>query len=117
MSVESGLIVAADVVRDTNDRQQLHPMVNQVVHNVGTPQHVLVDTDYENLSQLQTVEAATGTQVLCPPRRSDGAVESVAALGTAPTPLAHVPCAPTVEGRQELRTSGSSRWRRSVASR
>jgi transposase len=71
MSVESGLIVAADVVRDTNDRQQLHPMVNQVVHNVGTPHHVLVDTDYENVSQLQTVEAATGTQVLCPPRRSD----------------------------------------------
>lgn len=71
MSVESGLIVAADVVRDTNDRQQLHPMVNQIINNVGIPQHVLVDTDYENVSQLRTVEAVTGTQVLCPPRRSD----------------------------------------------
>jgi len=71
MSVESGLIVAADVVRDANDRQQLQPMVNAVVQNVGTPKHVLVDTDYENVFQLATVEASTGTIVLCPPRRSD----------------------------------------------
>jgi transposase len=71
MSVESGLIVAADVVRDTNDRQQLQPMVKAVVQNVGTPTHVLVDTDYENVFQLAAVEAATGATVLCPPRRSD----------------------------------------------
>jgi len=71
MSVESGLIVAADVVRDTNDRQQLQPMVNAVIQNVGTPEHVLVDTDYENVFQLAAVEASTGTRVLCPPRRSD----------------------------------------------
>jgi len=71
MSVESGLIVAADLVRDANDRQQLQPMVNAVVQNVGTPKHVLVDTDYENVFQLATVEASTGTIVLCPPRRSD----------------------------------------------
>ena len=73
MSVESGLIVAADVVRDTNDRQQLQPMVNAVIQNVGTPTHVLVDTDYENVFQMATVEASTGTTVLCPPRRSDDA--------------------------------------------
>jgi transposase len=71
MSVESGLIVAADVVKDTNDRQQLQPMVTEVIQNVGTPKHVLVDTDYENVIQLTTVEASTGTMVLCPPRRSD----------------------------------------------
>jgi len=69
MSVESGLIVAADVVRDTNDRQQLQPMVEEVIQNVGAPTHVLVDTDYENVVQLATVEAATGITVLCPPRR------------------------------------------------
>jgi transposase len=73
MSVESGLIVAADVVRDTNDRQQLQPMVEEVIQNVGTPTHVLVDTDYENVFQLASVEAATGITVLCPPRRSDDA--------------------------------------------
>ncbi len=71
MSVESGLIVAADVVRDTNDRQQLQPMVNEIVRNAGTPEHVLVDTDYENVIQIMEVEASTGITVLCPPRRSD----------------------------------------------
>jgi transposase len=71
MSVESGLIVAADVVRDTNDRQQLQPMVNAVIQNVGRPKHVLVDTDYENVFQMKAVEATTRTMVLCPPRRSD----------------------------------------------
>lgn len=73
MSVESGLIVAANVVRDTNDRQQLQPMVEEVIQNVGEPTHVLVDTDYENVFQLATLEAATGITVLCPPRRSDDA--------------------------------------------
>ena len=73
MSVEDGLIVAADVVRDTNDRQQLQPMVEEVIQNVGTPTHVLVDTDYENVFQLATVEATTGITVFCPPRRDDDA--------------------------------------------
>jgi transposase len=73
MNVESGLIVAADVVRDTNDRQQLQPMVEKVLQNVGTPTHVLVDTDYENVFQIATVESTTGVTVLCPPRRSDDA--------------------------------------------
>jgi hypothetical protein len=71
MSAESGLIVAAEVVRDTNDRKQLQPMVNAVIHNVGRPRHVLVDTDYENVFQLVGVESTTGITVLCPPRRSD----------------------------------------------
>jgi transposase len=73
MSVESGLIVAADVVRDANDRQQLQPMVEEVRRNVGTPTHVLVDTDYENVWQITALESSTGITVLCPPRRSDDA--------------------------------------------
>lgn len=63
-----GLIVAADVVRDTNDLHQLEPMVTQAVGNVGSiPTHVLVDTGYDNLRQIIAVEAALGCQVLCPP--------------------------------------------------
>jgi transposase len=73
MSVESGLIVAADVVRDGNDRQQLQPMVKKAIANVGAPTHVLVDTDYENVSQIIDLEASTGVTVLCPPRRTDDA--------------------------------------------
>jgi transposase len=72
MSVESGLIVGADVVREANDRRQLQPMIEEVIGNVGQPSHVLVDTDYENIPQMTGVEAK-GIRVLCPPRRSDDA--------------------------------------------
>jgi transposase len=55
VSTDSGLIVAADVVRDTSDIKQLQPMVGQVRANVGAPTHVLVDTGYENVLQIQAV--------------------------------------------------------------
>jgi len=72
MSVESGLIVGADVVRDANDRHQLQPMVHQTINNVGTPAHVLVDTGYENIVEMRALEAA-GITVLCPPQPSGNA--------------------------------------------
>lgn len=72
MSVESGLIVGADVVREGNDRRQLEPMIRHVNKNVGPPPLVLVDTDYENVVQMTAVEAQ-GIRILCPPRRSDDA--------------------------------------------
>jgi transposase len=69
LAVADGLIVAADVVRDRNDIQQLQPMVAQVRANVGDPAVVLVDTGYENVAQIQAVEATRTTTVLCPPAR------------------------------------------------
>jgi len=66
-----GLIVAADVVRDTNDSQQLQPMLTQAVAQTGVrPEHLLVDTGYENIRQVIAVEEQFGTQVLCPPAAS-----------------------------------------------
>jgi transposase len=73
VSVDSGLIVAADVVRDTNDIKQLQPMVRQVINHLGAPAQVLADTGYENVPQIQAVEAASPTIVLCPPARSGNA--------------------------------------------
>jgi transposase len=73
VNTDSGLIVAADVVRDTSDIKQLQPMVGQVLANLGVPTHVLVDTGYENVLQIQAVEAACPTIVLCPPARSGNA--------------------------------------------
>jgi transposase len=65
---DTGLIVAADVVRDTNDIQQLQPMMKQMAENTPLiPAHVLVDTGYENIRQIMAVENQLGTQVLCPP--------------------------------------------------
>jgi transposase len=62
-----GLIVAADVVQDASDRQQLQPMSQQIIRNVGPVQHLLVDTGYENTRQIQAVEQHYGIEVLCPP--------------------------------------------------
>lgn len=73
VSVDSGLIVAADVVRDASDSRQLQPMVNQVIGQVGVPTHVLADTGYENSPQMQAIEAAHSTVILCPPARSANA--------------------------------------------
>jgi transposase len=73
VSVDSGLIVAAEVVRDASDSRQLQPMVGQVIAQVGVPTHVLADTGYENSPQMQAIEAAHPTIILCPPARSGNA--------------------------------------------
>jgi transposase len=73
VEVESGLIVAADVVRDAGDSQQLQPMIGQVIAHLGAPANVLTDTGYENVPQIQRLEAAHPTTVLCPPARSANA--------------------------------------------
>jgi transposase len=72
MSVESGLIVGADVVVDGNDRRQLKPMIEQVIQNAGRPADVLVDTAYENIAPMSALEAQ-GIRVLCPPQPSGNA--------------------------------------------
>jgi hypothetical protein len=69
VSAQDGLIVAAEVVREGSDLKQLQPMVAQITHNVGEPAVVLVDTGYENIPQIQTIEAGRRTTVLCPPAR------------------------------------------------
>jgi transposase len=69
-----GLVVAVDVVRDTNDIQQLQPMVTKAVNNLGAPPtHVLVDSGYENIRQVIAVEKDYSTCVLCPPAHSANA--------------------------------------------
>lgn len=72
-----GLIVAADVVRDTSDLQQLQPMIEQAIENVGTVSHVLVDTGYENTRQIMALEKRHGLAVLCPPAAVANAKDQV----------------------------------------
>ena len=69
IAVADKLIVAADVVRDHSDIQQLQPMVGQIREELGDPAVVLVDTGYENVAQIQALEATQTTTVLCPPAR------------------------------------------------
>ena len=51
----SQLIVAGDVVQAPNDKQQLQPMVDQVIANVGVPDGVIADSGYFSEANVQSV--------------------------------------------------------------
>src|SRR5207247_11203785 len=55
-TVGSQFIVAADVVDAANDKQQLQPMVAQVVTNVGEPDGVIADSGYFSEANVQALE-------------------------------------------------------------
>jgi transposase len=62
------LIVAAQVVADTNDRRQLQPTVEAIPRELGTPALVLADTGYDNGAQIEQLEKR-GIGVYCPPQK------------------------------------------------
>jgi transposase len=70
VSVEGGLIVAARVSNQTNDRRQLAPTVAALPASLGVPGAILVDTGYDNQRQIAHVEQRLGTLVYCPPQES-----------------------------------------------
>lgn len=54
---KNGMIVAADVVTDTNDTQQLTPMLEQVRDNLGqVGEETVVDKGYTNYKELKKAE-------------------------------------------------------------
>ena len=66
-----GLILAADVVAETNDMRQLEPMIRQATVNLQQSPHVvLADTGYDNYQQAANLEAALGCEVLVPLART-----------------------------------------------
>lgn len=56
VTVGSQFVVAADVVTAGNDKQQLQPMVAQVVANVGDPDGVIADSGYFSEANVQALE-------------------------------------------------------------
>jgi len=56
VTVGSQFVVAADVVTAGNDKQQLQPMVAQVVANVGDPAGVIADSGYFSEANVQALE-------------------------------------------------------------
>jgi len=76
VSLESGLIVAAHVVRDTGDRRQLVPTVAAIPPELGSlPTAIIADTGYDNAAQILEIERTTGACVYCalqPPNRRGG---------------------------------------------
>ena len=56
VTVGTQLIVAADVVQAANDKQQLQPLVEQVITNVGVPDGVIADSGYFSEANVQALE-------------------------------------------------------------
>jgi len=54
---ENQFIVAADVVKDCNDSNQLQPQIEQVIENTGkAPEQVLADSGYHNTDNIKFCE-------------------------------------------------------------
>jgi transposase len=63
VTVGAQLIVAAHVVNAANDKQQLQPMVAQVVANVGEPDGVIADSGYFSEANVQALEQRDGRSI------------------------------------------------------
>lgn len=66
VAAESGLIVAAHVCTETQDRRQLAPTVAAIPPEAGRPQTIVADAGYDNSAQVATVAAQTGATVYIP---------------------------------------------------
>ena len=66
--VDSGFIVAVEVIDQASDNGQLVPLVEQATANVGrAPERALVDGGYSDTANVEQLEAA-GIEVLMPPK-------------------------------------------------
>jgi len=63
VTVGAQLVVAADVVTAANDKQQLQPMVEQVLANVGAPDGVIADSGYFSEANVQALEHRAGRPI------------------------------------------------------
>jgi len=63
VDARSQLIVAADVVDAPNDKQQLQPLVEQGITNVGVPRGVLADSGYFSEANVRALEGREDTPI------------------------------------------------------
>ena len=82
--VESGLIVAARVVNDTNDRRQLAPMAAAIPKHLGPVAAIVVDTGYDNTAHILEVERMSGARVYCALQKDQESARPSRQLRSAP---------------------------------
>jgi IS5 family transposase len=63
-----GLIVAAHVCSDNQDRRQLTPTLQQVSANAAAPHTVVADTGYDSHEQITQIENTFNATVYIPPQ-------------------------------------------------
>ena len=65
-----GLIVATQVCRQTNDRQQLVKMAELIKANAPQVEQIVVDTGYDHARQIEQVERTLAVEIYCPPQKA-----------------------------------------------
>lgn len=74
---QHGFIVAEDVTIESNDINQLQPMVAEIEHELSmSPGTVIADTGYCNYDDIQEIEAK-GTQCFVPPQKEQKKTPSI----------------------------------------
>ncbi len=63
VDVHTQLIAAADVVEAPNDKQQVQPMVAQVIANLGVPDGVIADSGYFSEANVRSLEQREGQPI------------------------------------------------------
>jgi len=104
VTVGSQFVVAADVVTAANDKQQLQPMVEQVLANVGEPDGVIADSGYFSEANVQALEHRAGRPIeahIAVERARHGAPPTGSPRGRIPKGLS-----PADRMRRRLRTKG-----------
>ncbi len=104
VTVGAQLVVAADVVPAANDKQQLQPMVEQVLANVGAPDGVIADSGYFSEANVQALERYAGRPIeahIAVERDRHGAPPTDPPRGRIPKGLS-----PADRMRRRLRTKG-----------
>jgi transposase len=72
LAVEAhGVIVGQTVSQATNDRAELVATAATIRAESGEIEHLVVDQGYDHQAQIDQVEVALDTTVICPPQRSD----------------------------------------------
>jgi transposase len=81
------IIVACDVVQDTNDKQMLEPMLKQVVNRLGrVPNRASADSGYFSQDNLSAPVAST-VELFVPPGRESKSRKTKPAVGRIPADL------------------------------
>ncbi len=104
VTVDTQFVVAADVVTAANDKQQLQPMMEQMVANVGAPDGVIADSGYFSEANVQTLEHRDGRPIeahIAVERDRHGAPPPGPPRGRIPKGLS-----PADRMRRRLRTKG-----------
>lgn len=99
VDADTQIILAADLVQDQNDTQQLAPMLDQTIENTGkTPENATADAGYDNEEQIMKFQDEINIYI---PTQKDWKQRK--AMREQPPPRGRIPKNLSSRGRRERR--------------